>query len=212
MKSLKRIGIYGGTFSPPHLGHVSSAMAFLEQEKLDKLIIIPTFLPPHKDLDHSCSPEERFKMCELAFRDISNVCVSDMEIKRKGKSYTYTTLTQLREEYSNASFTLLCGTDMILSFDTWYRFEDVFKMSDVVYMRRENNDDISRQITEKVSEYREKYGAVIRELKGEAIDVSSSELRFKILNGDDVSAFLTKETEEFIRKWNIYSAKKKKKI
>ncbi len=212
MESVKRIGIYGGTFSPPHLGHISSARAFLEQENLDMLIIIPTFLPPHKKSDDSCSPKERFRMCELAFKDLSNVYVSDMEIKRQGKSYTYTTLTELREIYSDASFSLLCGTDMILSFDSWYRFEDIFKMSDIVYMRREKDDDISRQIADKVSEYRKEYGAIIRELTGEVIDVSSTELRLKILNKEDVSAFLTKETEEFIRKWNIYSTEKEKKI
>ena len=83
-----RLGVYGGTFSPPHLGHIESAEAFYREMKLDKLLIIPTFIPPHKEAKDDASPEDRLEMCKLAFSHIPNTEISDMEIKRGGKSYT----------------------------------------------------------------------------------------------------------------------------
>jgi nicotinate-nucleotide adenylyltransferase len=96
---------------------------------------------------------------------------------------------------------------MILSFDTWYRFEDIFKMADIVYMRREEDEGVSLQLKEKIAQYREKYGAKIRELKGDVLEISSTQLRLSILNGENTSDFLTRETEEYIRKWNLYRGK-----
>ena len=85
-----RVGIYGGTFAPIHNGHVAAAKAFMEQMKLDYLFIIPTFLPPHKQIDRSDDPLYRLRMCELAFEGVDGVVISDTEIKRGGKSQEYT--------------------------------------------------------------------------------------------------------------------------
>ncbi|MBQ7383817.1 MAG: nicotinate-nicotinamide nucleotide adenylyltransferase, partial [Clostridia bacterium] len=112
-----RVGIYGGTFAPVHNGHVESAVAFMRQMKLDYLYVIPTCLPPHKEVDFADSPETRLRMCELAFSGIDGIIVSDMEIRRGGKSYTYDTLKELSGE--DKKLFLLCGTDMVLTFDTW---------------------------------------------------------------------------------------------
>lgn len=204
MSSHKKIGIYGGTFSPPHIGHVSSSKRFIIQENLDELLIIPAFLPPHKDISCEVSAKHRLSMCDIAFKDVKGAFVSDIEIKRQGKSYTFLTLTELKAKYENTDFYLLCGTDMILTFDSWYRFEDIFKMATIVYMRRENDEKTSFEIEEKVKEYKEKYGAKIRKLEGEALEVSSTQLRLAISQGEETSAFLTKETEEYINKWNLY--------
>ena len=207
MKSLpKRIGIFGGTFSPPHLGHISSAENFIQEECLDELIIIPTYKPPHKDISYSLSPDTRFEMCKIAFEKIEKAVVSDIEIKRQGKSYTYNTLCQLKEKYPDATFILLCGTDMILTFDEWYNFEEIFKMAEIVYKRREKEDLISEQISKKICEYKEKYNAEVRELKGNVIEISSTELRLAISGGKDTSRFLTKEIKDYIEKWNVYQA------
>ena len=204
MSSYKKIGVFGGTFSPPHTGHISSAKRFLLQENLDELLIIPTFLPPHKDVSSDVTPQRRLEMCKLAFKGVKGATVSDIEIKREGRSYTYLTLSELKEKYTDAHLYLLCGTDMILSFDTWYRFEDIFKIATVVYIRRENDEKISLQLEKKVSEYREKYGASIKELVGETLEISSTQLRLAIRQDEKVSDFLTKETEEYIKKWNLY--------
>ena len=90
-----RVGIYGGTFAPVHNGHVEAAKAFMEQMKLDYLFIIPTCIPPHKQIDFVDEPLYRLRMCELAFEKIDGVVISDMEIARGGTSYTYDTLKEL---------------------------------------------------------------------------------------------------------------------
>ena len=207
MSKIKKVGVYGGTFSPPHIGHVSAAKAFIEQENLDELIIMPTYRSPHKELSGSVTPIQRLDMCRLSFSHIDGVSVSDREIMRKGKSYTYLTLSEMISEKSDIRPVFLCGTDMILTFDKWYRFEDIFKMADIVFIRRENDELITEQIEAKTEEYINKYNAVVRELKTEPIDISSTELREMISRGEDASPYLNKETEEYIKKWNIYQTK-----
>ena len=207
MSEIKKVGVYGGTFSPPHVGHVRAAEAFIERENLDELIIMPTYHAPHKEMSESVTPLQRLDMCNLSFSHIEGVSVSDREIARKGKSYTYLTLSEMISERNDIRPVFLCGTDMILTFDRWYRFEDIFRMADIVYIRRENDSFITEQIKAKTEEYRSKYNAVVRELKTEPINISSTQLREMICNGEDTSDYLNKETEEYIRKWNIYRTK-----
>ena len=207
MSELRKVGLYGGTFSPPHIGHISAARAFLVQEKLDELIIMPTYQSPHKEMSDSVTPEQRLEMCRLSFSSICGVTVSNMEIERKGKSYTYLTLSEILAEKDDIRPVFLCGTDMILTFDRWYRFEDIFKMADIVYIRRENDPLITAQIKAKTEEYKNKYNATVRELKTEPINISSTELREMISKQHDTSHYLNKETEEYIKKWNIYQTK-----
>ena len=94
-----KIAIYGGSFNPPHIGHVAAARSVYEQLQPDRFLIIPASTPPHKALeDNSPEPEERLEMCRLAFGDIPGAEISDMEMRREGKSYTATTVELLREE------------------------------------------------------------------------------------------------------------------
>ena len=174
---------------------------------MDELIIMPTYQPPHKEMSESVTPMQRLDMCRLSFSSIKGVAVSDREIMRKGKSYTYLTLSVMISEREDIRPVFLCGTDMILTFDKWYRFEDIFKMADIVYIRRENDELIAEQIRIKTEEYRNKYKAAVRELKTEPISISSTELREMISRNEDTSPYLNKETEEYIRKWNIYRTK-----
>ena len=117
-----RVGIYGGTFAPIHNGHVNAAKLFMEQMRLDYLFVIPAAIPPHKQIDTSDDPMHRLNMCALAFGDMDGVVVSDMEIKRGGKSYTVDTLRELSAK--GRRLLLLCGTDMVLSFDSWYQYKE----------------------------------------------------------------------------------------
>ena len=121
-----RIGIFGGTFSPVHNGHVSAAKSFMEQMWLDILFIIPTGNTPHKDMSDGATSYDRLRMCEAAFSGIDGVIVSDMEIRREGKSYTVDTLRQLYDP-ENRLF-LLCGTDMMLTLDKWREADEIFKL------------------------------------------------------------------------------------
>ena len=197
-----RVGIYGGTFAPIHNGHVRAAKAFMEQMKLDYLFIIPAHLPPHKQIDESDDPIYRLRMCELAFEGVDGVVISDCEILRGGKSYTYDTLKELQRE--NTRLFLLCGTDMVLSFDTWYRFEDIFKMCYPVYVRRENDPLIGNRIVSKITEYYQKYGVMFRKILTEPIELSSTEIRDAVREGKDISALVPPRVAEFIRENGLY--------
>ena len=197
-----RVGIFGGTFAPVHNGHIESAKAFMEQMKLDYLYIIPTCLPPHKQIDASDDPKHRMRMCELAFADIDGVVVSDIEISRGGKSYTFDTLTELSR--SDTRLFLMCGTDMVLSFDTWYRFEDIFKLCYPVYVRRENDAIISQRIIAKISEYYEKYGVMFRRIITEPIEISSTMIRKKAEQGEDISSLVPARVAQYIKDNRLY--------
>jgi nicotinate-nucleotide adenylyltransferase len=197
-----RVGIYGGTFAPVHRGHIQSAKAFMEQMKLDYLYVIPAYLPPHKEIDKCDSPAARLRMCELAFEGTDGVVVSDMEIRRGGKSYTYDTLRELSGE--DKKLFLLCGTDMVLSFDTWYRYEDILKMCYPVYVRRENDKIIGDRIVSKITDFYNKYGVMFRRIITDPVEISSTKLRDMISRGEDVSDYLPKKVADYIKEAHLY--------
>lgn len=171
----RRIGVYGGTFNPPHMGHVRAAEAFLSAIQLDQLMIIPSFLPPHKTVDDGVSAADRLHMVHLAFSDMERTVVSDMEIVRGGRSYTSDTLSLLAREDVELYF--LVGTDMFLSMDTWHEPETVFRLADICYIRRESDDETQRLLAEKARAYEARFGARIHRIDVEPLRLSSSEIR-----------------------------------
>ena len=197
-----RIGIFGGTFSPVHNGHVSAAKSFMEQMWLDILFVIPTGTSPHKEMSGGADAYDRLRMCEAAFSGLDGVIVSDMEIRREGKSYTVDTLRQLYDP-ENRLF-LLCGTDMMLTLDKWRDADEIFKLCYPVYMRRENDEVITNLIIKKNAEYKEKYGRIATRITGDAIVVSSSEVREKIQKGEDISSLVPPAVEAYIKEKGLY--------
>lgn len=197
-----RIGIYGGTFSPPHNGHLQAARAFMEQMWLDILYVIPTAIPPHKEMDVPVSAERRMEMCRLAFGGMEGVYVSDMEIARGGKSYTVDTLRELAGE--DRRLFLLCGTDMMLTLDQWRSPEELFRLSYPVYIRREADKALDRQIIDKIAEYNQKYGKVVRRIVTDPIELSSNEIRKRLASGDSISHLVPPAVEKYIRDNHLY--------
>ena len=197
-----RVGIYGGTFAPIHNGHVEAAKAFMKQMKLDYLYVIPAYLPPHKTIDFADDPEHRLRMCDLAFEGVDGVVVSDMEIRRGGTSYTFDTLSGLVSD--DKKLFLLCGTDMVLTFDTWHRYEDIFKMCYPVYVRRESDRIIDNRIISKITEYYEKYGVMFRKIVTEPIELSSTMIRNKVRAGESISGLVPSSVERYIKEKRLY--------
>ena len=195
----ERIGIFGGTFNPPHIGHIEAARSFVSSMHLDRLIIMPSYIPPHKVYNSKVSCEERFEMCKIAFKDIDKATVSDLEISRGGTSYTYLTLEELSSEYSELYF--LCGTDMILSMDTWKNPDIIFSLANICYIRRELNQDITRQISDKCTLYSKKFNARIIAIDAPVIDISSSEIREGYC---DLSRYLTEGVLNYISEKGLY--------
>lgn len=200
-----RTGIYGGTFSPPHTGHMAAARAFAEQMELDELLIIPAAIPPHKNVDYPVDPTLRLRMCELAFGDIRGARVSDMEITRGGKSYTVLTLREL--EADGRELFLLCGTDMILTLDEWFAPEEIFARCTPVGIRRECEPETAARLTEKLCLYLERFGKEIPFIENETVVISSSELRASLKDGRGHGGYLSDRVYEFIKNHQLYGTK-----
>ncbi|MBQ7320380.1 MAG: nicotinate (nicotinamide) nucleotide adenylyltransferase [Clostridia bacterium] len=201
-----RIGIYGGSFSPVHSGHVAAAKAFMEQMWLDLLYIVPAGIPPHKQIAGGADAWQRLKMCELAFADMEGVVISDMEIRREGPSYTVDTLRQISHMCDEDSrLFLLMGTDMLLTLDRWVQPEEIFRLSYPVYMRREGNDPIlDSRIVAKIGEYQQKYGKVVRRIVGDPVVVSSTQVRRAIAEGRSIDGMVPPAVAAYIRDHNLY--------
>ncbi|MDE6454668.1 MAG: nicotinate-nicotinamide nucleotide adenylyltransferase, partial [Dysosmobacter sp.] len=124
-----KIGVYGGAFNPPHLGHITAARAVFGLLKLDKLLVVPTGRPPHKQLPPgSPTPDQRLEMTRLAMEQAGlgeRAEVLDLEVRREGSSYTADTLAALREQYPEDELWLLVGADMFLTLQTWYKPERI---------------------------------------------------------------------------------------
>ncbi len=202
---MTRIGIFGGTFSPPHNGHLAAAKAFMEQMWLDFLFVIPSAVPPHKEVAENVSAAHRFRMAQLAFQGMEGVYVSDMELQRAGKSYTVDTLRELSGE--DKRLFLLCGTDMMLSLDTWHEPEELFRLCYPVYARREKDPVIDAQILHKIAFYQEKFGKIVRKIQMEPVEISSTAIRKKIAAGESVSNLIPPLVEQYIFDNHLYGSK-----
>ena len=139
---MKKIGIYGGTFNPPHTGHLQAAKQAVELLGLDELLMIPDRIAPHKEIPAgSPTPDQRLEMLRIALAGEEKIKPSDIELRREGVSYTYLTLEGLRDLYPDARLTLLMGTDMFLSFETWKEPERIMALADLgVFYRGEKGE------------------------------------------------------------------------
>ena len=200
-----KIAIYGGSFNPPHCGHVEAARTIVDTLKPDKLLIIPASLPPHKELaENSPSPEERLRLAKLAFAEVPGAEVCNIEILREGKSYTADTLEQLKEIYPEAEFTLTMGTDMLLSFEEWYRFRFLLdNLTLAVFCRNEGED---AAIQRHAQYLKAEYGARIVCINHEPKPMSSTDLRDMLPRRMGASMIPEEVYSRIIRK-GLYGAK-----
>lgn len=177
-----KTAIYGGSFNPPHLGHVKAAATVWEKLEPDRFLIIPTNIPPHKDIaEGSPSPEQRMELCRLAFQDVPGLELSDMEIKREGRSYSADTVSILREKYPEDELYLVIGSDMFLSFCQWYKFQYLLENCVLTVLSREEDD--RRELEEFKAEMEEKYSARVLLLSHEPLPMSSEDVRDRLRLG-----------------------------
>ena len=179
------IGIYGGTFDPPHWGHITAARAAMEQLGLDKLVLIPDRVPPHKALpEGSASPEQRLEMAALAAAELGKRAeVSDRELRRDGPSYTSDTLAELRREHPEDTLWLLMGSDMFLSLQTWHAPERIMELASIAPFSREAEDESAVFAAQKARLERA-YGAQICIVQNpEVRELSSTEVRVALAAG-----------------------------
>ncbi|MBQ2604631.1 MAG: nicotinate-nucleotide adenylyltransferase [Acutalibacteraceae bacterium] len=204
MKQQKRIAMFGGTFNPIHNAHINLALAFIKKLKLDKLLLIPTGVPPHKtDLDIIYG-EHRLNMCRLAVQDYKKIEVSDIEVKRGGKSYTADTLRQLKEIYPDSEFFVIMGADMYMTLDTWHEPDTIFSLATVCTVPR-NNDELE-QLNAKESEYSKRgCKTIILDLKKS--DISATKIRKTVFNDGVITKYVDPKVEKYIYANYLYMNK-----
>lgn len=132
--------IFGGTFNPFHIGHYEMLRALQNDDKIEKILIMPDRIPPHKVCEKMAQDSIRIKMCELAAKDFSKAEVCLIEFEREGKSYSFDTVTELIKRYPDYKFTFVCGGDMLVYFDKWYRYEELMKIIPFTVFKRSDTD------------------------------------------------------------------------
>ncbi len=200
---MARIGIYGGTFNPPHIGHIHAAQQAFALLKLDKLLLIPDRIAPHKVLpEGSAAAEQRLQMLKIAAAQIPYVQISDMELCREGTSYTYLTVQELKEQYPNDDLFVIMGTDMFLSFHTWRNPEIIWKNATLAVLCRGDTDE--RQAILKQKEILLAKGAKVEIVPNEITAISSTDLRRMLIFGC-AAPYLPDGVEQYIRDNGLYS-------
>ena len=197
-----KIGIFGGTFDPVHNAHIAIAIEAVKQLSLDKIIFIPAWTAPHKTDNLSAVNRARFRleMLELALVAYNNFFVSDIEINRKGISYTCDTLVELTRTsganvqsaaQSNEEFFLLIGADNYLIFNKWRNFKKIHQLASVVVYKRPGS-------------YLPKIVPPFLELSGKEYEITSTVIRDKINRGESIENLVPENVEKYIIKNNLY--------
>lgn len=200
--AMERIGIYGGTFNPPHIGHIQAAKQAVKTLQLDKLLLIPDRVAPHKELpDNSPSPWQRLDMLRIAAGQDPALEVSDIELNREGPSYTCETVAQLKECYPQAELVVLMGTDMFLSFPSWRCPQKILAGAALAVAYR--GDRQERQEVARMQRQLESQGAKVYLLENQVTEISSTQLR-RMLAFGCADSFLSPGVGDYIRQNGLY--------
>ncbi len=207
-----KIGIFGGTFNPIHIGHIRGAISVYETFELNRVIFIPTGIPPHKKNDVACA-EHRYEMVKLSIANIDNFCVSRMEIDSNRVNYTIDTINLLKEQYKQDKLFFVVGTDAFYYFDLWKDYKKLIEKTSFILMRRPEYD-----ITPIINKYGHMFEfenaadyLPVKIKRGRvyiytppAFDISSSMIREKIRKGQTIRYLVTEKVENFIKEKGLY--------
>lgn len=199
-----KTGIYGGTFNPIHLGHVHILKEFIRRLHLDRVLLIPTHVPPHKQAHALANPEHRLAMCRLAVEEVTEapVEISHIELRREGKSYTADTLEALKAEFPEDEFYLLMGEDMFLTIDSWYRPETIFSLAAVCASPRSESG--LHKLMEKKAELEQKFCARCFVEDIPYFPASSTEVRELAERGESLAGLVSPPVEHYIAAHDLY--------
>lgn len=190
----KRTGILGGTFDPPHIGHLIIADQVLHQLRLDEIRFMPNHIPPHKEIKTDSAPEDRLKMLQLAVEGNKYFKIETIELKRKGTSYTYDTMVQLKKAEPDTEFFFIIGGDMIDDLPNWHKIDELVKLVKFVGVDRPF--------------YKGKTDYPVHMIDIPLIHVSSTMIRKKIAAGQSVKYLLPDPVITFIEENHLYGARK----
>lgn len=199
---MERIGIFGGTFNPPHTGHIRAAVRGAEALGLDKVLLIPARQVPGKQIpEGSPTPEQRLEMVRLAAAACPKLEVSDLEVRAPGNSYTWQTLRTLREMYPGAELTLMVGSDRLLSLPKWKQAEEIVKTAAIAVLPRGGKQEKNLLLPGIAA--LEEMGAKVTVAETVPCEISSTQLR-RLLAFRCASEFLDPAVEDYIVKNGLY--------
>lgn len=191
MDDKMKIGILGGTFNPIHYGHLILGEQVLGQLGLDKVIYVPSFIPPHKKGDGVIAAPQRLKMLNLAVARNGHFSVSDSEIRRRGTSYTVDTLREIKKQYPSADLFFICGSDLVAEIPTWKDVDDIYKLARFVLAKRPG---FGKRLS----------GKSFLKISVAQVDISSSLIRRLVHERKSIRYLTPDSVAEYIEKKGLY--------
>lgn len=199
---MKKIGILGGTFNPPHCGHLSIAKDLLEEFSLDEILFLPAGVPPHKQNIDVASGEHRLKMLELLTSVLPQARVSALELEREGVTYTVDTLRAL--DRTAAEYYYIIGTDTLFQLTSWRSSEEVFRLTQFLCVPRPGEH--AEEVAQRAEALMREHGAVIHLSKSVGPDISSTMIRERLRQKQSLAGLVPAEIEEYIKQNGIFGA------
>ena len=202
---MERIGIYGGTFNPPHIGHMNAAAHAIRALNLDRLLLIPDRVAPHKPLpEGSPTPDQRLEMLKIAAESCPGAEVCDLEMHREGPSYTYETVEQLSKLYPDGELVLIMGTDMFLSFHTWKYPERITALASLAVLYRGDRNERDAVAMKKAE--MEAAGVAVTLVENPVTVISSTQMR-RLLAFRCAGGLLPEGVLDYIRENRLYDTR-----
>lgn len=190
---MSKVGVYGGTFDPIHIGHLITAQSVREIRELDKIIFVPAFLSPHKLAIKASAPEHRINMLKLAIKNIDFFDITEFEINQQNISYTFDTLKELKKYYDELE--LIIGYDNIFKFYTWREPDEILKLATLIVLKRKSSYP---------PPYEDKYFNKAEFVQTRGIEVSATDIRERVKHGQPINYLVTEEVKDYIYKHNLY--------
>jgi len=216
-----KIGLFGGTFNPIHLGHIKAAEIVANKFSLDKLYFIPSYIPPHKESVQIASPRQRLRMVELAVEPFPHFYPSSIEIDAGGKSYSILTLKKIKAQYPEAKMLFLLGVDAFLEIETWRDYENVLEQCSFIIMSRPQfhlegaHEVLSKKYSQRIVDlsgnkapiYIEDSANLIYLVPIQALDISSTEVRERANRNQSIEDLVPESVEHYIKEKGLYQKK-----
>lgn len=202
MDNKKKYGIMGGTFDPIHMGHLFIAQSALKELKLDKVMFIPTGTPPHKKDRNITSSMDRYIMTTLAINSNDDFCVSPIEVLKNEQSFTIDTVNELLNVKKDVEFYFITGADSFLSIQTWKDYEELFKKITFVVVTRPGFTN--QELDSKINYFLTKYKAKVIKVLVPSLEISSTDIRNRVVNGKTIKYLVHEDVEKYINKNRLY--------
>jgi len=200
----KRIGVLGGSFDPVHIGHLIIAQDAAERFELSEVLLIPAFIPPHKQHLRQVDSKHRINMLERAVETDPRFSISDIELNRGGVSYTVDTMRALRELYADAELFLIIGSDTLVDLHSWHKLDELLKMCKIATFLRPG-EELVEIISDKIRVPEQMKSGLLENIIGaHRIEISSTEIRRRVADGLGIRYLVPKEVEAYIYEHGLY--------